>query len=202
MASEILSKAIGHLAPALPIRVTQVLSFFQNMWKIPQDVLDRKAQIGTELHEAIFRYFFTQDAMLDVGREWFPYLESFHEWAKERKLSVKFFEERIINEELGLSGKPDAILEIDGVSYLFDWKTSAKDDPVCWRLQGTAYIHLLRLAGHTLSDTFYFLKLRKDGKRADTFAYKYTMEGWETFLKAMECAKYFQKWKGALPDAE
>lgn len=186
------------------IRVTQVLSLFQNLWKIPEEVLARKGQIGRSLHEAIFDYLFADpgNMITHLEREHYPYLKSFSEWATTQKFNIKIFEERFTDEKLGFTGQPDAVFEMDGTSFLYDFKTSLKDDPVSWRLQGTAYIHLLRSAGHNISDTFFFLKLRKDSKRADTYSYKYTPEGLDTFLKALDCAKYFQKWKGTLPDLE
>ena len=188
------------------LRVTQVLSMFSNMWKIPEEVLARKGRLGTELHGAMFDYLFNGGGAgidsMTISAEAKGYLTSFHEWTKDKPFEVKLWEERYTDEDLGLSGQIDAVFQVGLDNFLFDWKTAAKEDPVSWRLQGTAYIELLRRSGHTVSDTFYFLKLRKDGKRAETFAYKYTMEGWETFEKALDCAKYFQKWKEALPDAE
>lgn len=186
------------------LRVTQVLSLFQNLWKIPTEVLNRKGQIGTELHDAMLDFLVINPGNLTMheGTRYYEYMKSFSEWAKTKDYKVKLLEERMSCETLGITGKPDAILEMDGIPTLIDFKTSAQDDPVCWRLQGTAYIHLLRLNGHEVDDTFFFIKMDKRGAKASTFAYKYTEEGWEAFLHALECSKYFEKWKCSLPDLE
>lgn len=179
------------------LRVTQVLSLFQNLWKIPQDILERKAKVGTDVHLSIFEYLVNR-VPPENG-----YVRSFAQWYKEPPVpTIARIEETVIDEELGLKGTPDLILDRQGKMTLIDFKTSVKDDPVCWRLQGTAYIRLLQRSGLPIDNTFYFLKLDKEGKWPGVFCYQATDEGWETFLKALDCARYFQKWKGTLPELE
>ncbi len=172
------------------LRVTQILSLFQNMWKIPQEVLARKAAIGTEVHHAIAEYLLsgeTQEGYVVSFSRWYDSLEN---------PKLLLLEQQIVDQELEVSGTPDAVIQIGNTPVLIDFKTSVKDDPVAWRLQGTAYINLLRRGGIKVDDVFFFLKLDKEGKKPGVFAYQATPEGWETFLKARDCARYFEKWKG------
>lgn len=172
------------------LRVTQILSMFQNMWKIPQEVLARKAAIGTNVHHDIGEYLLTKEATD-------PYVVSFSRWYDEMgEPKLLLLEQEVCDEELGVSGTPDAIFRVRNTPVLIDFKTSVKDDPVAWRLQGTAYVNLLRRGGIEVDDCFFFLKLDKEGKKPSIFAYQATDEGWNTFLKARDCALYYQKWKG------
>lgn len=184
------------------IRVSQVCSFFLNLWKVPEEVLARKGNMGSLAHDAIYHYMmmypFGRDRYKD--QEIYPYLVSFGRWFEKNKPGIHKLETRYNDTDLGLTGEPDAVFDIGGKLVLYDFKTSAKDDPVTWRMQGSAYVHLLRRNGIMVEDVFYFLKLDKFGNEPRTFAYKYTEENWDVFLKAMDCAKYFLKWKGSLPE--
>lgn len=114
------------------------------------------------------------------------YFESFVKWFKAIKPIVILVEKRMTIPQLGYCGKVDIVLEIDGMPWTVDIKTSqAKSD--WWRLQTAAYAELVRYNGLTTKRASLRLKKNGSGCHFDEYTNK---SDYSEFLK------YLNEFKG------
>lgn len=144
-------------------RVSEILEFFKDLSKIPQDILEEKRNIGTNVHTCIKAYL-DGFPIPPVGRE-IGYFDSFKSWHEETKPEIKINEERVYGKDEFqlLSGQVDAVVCIKEKLYLVDYKTSASPDHLCWALQGYYYTHLLKQNGIDVNAKVCFLQLSENG---------------------------------------
>src|SRR5271157_1296805 len=89
-------------------RVSEVLSQWDKLSLINPDVLERKAQLGTNVHNAIANYYNGVPSVL-TDEEGGKYYASFLLWNAERKASPIHIEKRLYDEETMLTGCIDAV---------------------------------------------------------------------------------------------
>lgn len=157
------------------VRVSEIISFYGNLGKcincgegksqIPQGILQRKCQIGTNVHETIEMYLKDMDYPPE-DEHVRPYFESFKLWNEDAKIEPIVQEVRLYDNKLMLTGQIDCIANIrDKKMVLIDFKTSSKADKESWEMQG-AFYYLLAKGQWDVSREIIFVHLMKDGKKA------------------------------------
>jgi len=133
------------------------------MQSIPEDILNRKAQIGTRVHEAINAWKI--DDFYALNDEEKGYFESFQKWKDFMHLKPVHSELRLYNEPMMITGAIDMVCKIKESEnlILIDFKTSASCDPKKWLLQAAFYHELLQYNGIETQPNVLFLKLDKRG---------------------------------------
>lgn len=149
-------------------RVSDIIKPWNDFSGIPLEVLERKKNIGTEVHKAI--QAFNECIPVQYEGDGEEYFTSFLKWMRETKVNVKYSELRLYDDTLKITGGIDALVQFpnEGNLVLVDWKTTAsytKKTARMWELQGTFYHYLLTKNGNEdLSDRIVFVQLNPDGK--------------------------------------
>ena len=163
------------------IRVSTILAMIpsQNMagkWEYPMGkidpfVLERKANLGTSVHEAI--YADSQDKFCAISDKEDGYLDSYLKWKREIKLKPIHSEQRLFHEPMRLTGCVDMIAKfgIDDDLCLIDFKCTVAEDPVKWQLQAAFYHFLACHANIPVNDRCFFVKLDPEGKMPKVYQY-------------------------------
>ena len=166
-------------------RVSEILAPFTDFGAIPQDVLERKAEIGTRVHEII-----DDDIKGDfpiVTPDTFGYFQSYQKWRA--LISPVFIESevRYYDDTKMLTGRIDGLIKLEGEErgILIDFKTSVAESPT-WIMQGHLYHHLLFSAGKPVADRFLFIKLAKCGGVPSVFNYKFDPNRYRQCLQAID----------------
>ena len=152
-------------------RVSDILKPFCDFSNIDEAVLNNKARIGTEVHQAINDDICQEFPMVPVAAQ--GYLDSYFKW-KERLLpSFSMAETRLFCDEKMITGQIDTLVKFEGENglVLVDFKTSAQESPIVWPMQAHLYHYLLIKNGWNVSSRFLFVKLDKNGKLPTVFQY-------------------------------
>jgi len=83
-------------------------------------------QLGTEIHQACETYALTGQRPA-VDAELAPFLDRFDEWCQHFQPAYEAAEMTVYNPTYGYAGTLDAVLKVDGMSVVADYKTSRKD---------------------------------------------------------------------------
>jgi hypothetical protein len=191
-----------------PVRVSTILARLQDFGDIPKDILQNKANIGTDVHAAI---------SAQANREWFPleeerriaYFESYGQWHAMANPAYYMTDKRCYDYNLGITGAVDAVVQLkpNGPMHLIDFKTSAKeslsrDGLSIWNMQAHLYFHLLKVNGIPVTTEFHWIQLRTKmsidgylGTNPKTFVYKYEHAIMERCLE--EVHKYWEEYDNA-----
>lgn len=155
-------------------RVTSdVLNPFVNFDSIPQDVLERKAALGTRVHDAIHKE--VQGEFPVIGLQEQPYFKSFELWRAAVQPAFLMMEQRVYCDQKMITGCIDALVKLEGEDkgVLVDWKTSVKESAITWPMQAHLYHYLLQSAGISVASRFLFVKLDPYGGLPKVFQYKF-----------------------------
>ncbi len=157
-------------------RVSDILKPLYDFSNIPSFILERKANIGTNVHAAIASDIngeFPIASDCEIG-----YLNSYYEWKRVFKPNFVQTEQRYFCDEKMITGQIDALilLTFQGIPTLVDFKTSVKESKEVWPLQACLYSYLLKKNGIEHQNRYHFVKLEKTGKLADVFIYEFTQE--------------------------
>lgn len=165
------------------LRVTQVLSPFSGLSRIPKNILEKAAERGTKVHE-LCDSLIAELGEFGTDEETSGFIESFKSWKGDKKFLPK--PDRFYCDAIGITGECDALYLEDDKIVLVDFKTSVKESKT-WVLQGSAYAHLARKSGLDIH-RIEFIKLCKNGGPAKVFIYE---ENFDFFLKCLEIYKHF-----------
>lgn len=167
-------------------------AFAGSGFKIDIDVLENKANIGTNVHTAIEAHLDGFTVPLEEREQ--LYFDSFRKWQESSQVEVVEKEDRYYDDELMITGKIDALVKFPGSEdlILLDFKTSAQESPKMWPLQAVMYYYLLKKNGKKISDRLLFLKLDRYGNKAKLFEYQYTEDLFKVCLAACVCNKYIK----------
>lgn len=166
------------------IRVTEILYPFSGLSKIDEAVLANAANRGTKVH-SICEGIIEGLGEWGVDAETKGYVDSFKKWWSPA-YKVLAMEKRFFDDELGITGQADLILENEWGATLLDIKTPLKPSKT-WSLQGSAYAHMARKAGFQISK-IQFLQLKKDGSDPQIHEYD---DQFELFKKTLDVFNYF-----------
>lgn len=168
------------------IRVSSILSMLptkddEGKWGYPiqrldQDMLARKAELGSSVHAAIASHVKKEFAPLTDKEQ--GYLDSFLKWDHSINLDPRDVELRLYSDTLGLTGCIDMIGKVNhnGLYSLIDFKCTASPDPVKWPIQGAFYKLLADLNGISLDETCLFVQLDPKGDFPKVHEYHITKE--------------------------
>lgn len=166
------------------MRVTEVLSPFTGLDKVPKDILANAARRGTKVHD-ICEGIVKGLGEWDVDDETRGYVHSFKQWWQEGK-KVLALEQRFYCSDLMITGAVDMIIESDEGAIILDLKTSAKPSKT-WPLQGSAYAYMARKHGYDIRG-IHFLHLNKHGMKPDLYVYD---DQFDLFKKCLDVFKHF-----------
>lgn len=130
---------------------------------IDPTVLKKKAQVGTEVHDAIHDELTECFPIVNSRTE--KYFTSFLEWLKViSPFQVIESEKRYFCDDKMITGQIDGLITIAGekLPTLIDFKTSAQASP-SWQLQGHLYHYMISKHSEQISPRFLFVKLNPNG---------------------------------------
>jgi len=171
-------------------RVTEIISPWSGLDKIPEATLQHAAERGTAVHEYCSRIAEGQFVM-NVSEECRPYVDSFQLWFDSIVKETILSETRMTDENLGFTGQIDLLVKTkDGIILLADIKTPAQSQPT-WPLQCAAYNHLCELNGYK-PDKIGCLQLSPEGKAPKMNFYNNPLQHFNVFLQALNLFNYFR----------
>jgi len=167
-------------------RVSEVISPFVSFDGISKEVLERKASLGTRVHNAI------QDEIEGnfpvVGFQEKGYVQSFEQWKNSLLPTFIKTEVRCYCDEKMLTGCIDALVKLEGEekAIIVDWKTSVNESPLTWPMQAHLYFYLLKQSGMEVAPRFLFVKLDRHGGLPKVFQYKLDSSILQSCLQAVD----------------
>jgi len=171
-------------------RVTDILGWFQDFENIPKFILEKKANIGTRVHESIENHLRNEFSVISDDIK--GYMMSFIKWINETNIAVALTERRYFNHEIKLTGQIDCLYQRDGKLTILDFKTSSKPNHKIWKLQGAFYYILARQENPELNTEVTFLHLLPDGSMASEYYYDVS-EVIATCYSILDVYQYFVK---------
>jgi hypothetical protein len=144
------------------------------MQAIDEEVLQRKADLGTAVHAAISAH--VNDEFIPTSAKEDGYVKSYLEWEKSISVKPITTDLRIYYEPMKLTGSIDmlACLGSSEKSYLIDFKCTVAQDPVKWPLQAAFYAILADLNGIEIEKTCFFVQLDQNGLYPKVWEYEIT----------------------------
>jgi hypothetical protein len=134
------------------------------MQVINSEVLQAKAELGTEIHKAITEHVQGEFPIISQSKG-LGYFESYEMWAAAYMPEYIMMEKRFYDDKLMITGEIDALVTFpETEKIIVDFKTSAKVSLETWRYQAHFYYYLMVENGFAegLMDTIRFVNLRKD----------------------------------------
>ena len=128
---------------------------------LQQTLLDRARARGSRCHE-----LFEQYALLgeldeeEIESDYFPYVKQYVLWFRTYRPKVIFTEKVMFSNDF--CGTCDLICEIDGKTFLVDYKVTSVADKKSLSVQLEGYKRLCDLYGIKI-DECYYLHIKKDG---------------------------------------
>jgi len=144
--------------------------------QIPEHILQRKAELGSNVHQAISDHIKNEFSVITDKED--LYLESFLKWEKAVNLETRDAEMRLYYEPMKLTGCIDMIgkVQSNGPYHLIDFKCTATHDPVKWPLQAAFYSFLAQVNGMKLDNRCLFIQLDPNGNLPKVHEYEITKE--------------------------
>jgi hypothetical protein len=199
--------------------VTEILSVFGKWDEIDHHILAHAAARGNRIHMAIAQYLealknhkdptmATPDIEPDL--EIAPYIKNVERWLQTHIDDVFNIEERLYDDELGLSGQCDAVVKVSldtemyvgsrpmkTLGVLIDWKATPYVQPT-WPLQAAAYWHLLNVNGYgddcTIQEAWIVQVLKKDpGIKIIRFTRTEARKAWTIYHGLLDAWHYLRK---------
>lgn len=167
-------------------RVSEILKPFVDFGSIDQDTLERKAALGTRVHEAINHEINGDFPVVEFQEK--GYFQSFELWRAAIQPTFLATEERIYCDQKMLTGCIDALIKLEGEDegVLIDWKTSVAESPIVWPMQAHLYHYLVTASGRQIAPRFLFIKLDRQGKLPKVFQYKFDPSLMSKCLQAVD----------------
>lgn len=137
------------------VRVSEILARLQSYADIDPEILEAKAKIGTNVHQAIVQDCDDEFVVLETDRAQ-AYFESYKLWKKGRIADIAQVP-RLYCDDLMITGECDGLLNN---WKLIDWKCSASANPKIWNMQAHFYWYLLHQNGYKVSDIMLWINLR------------------------------------------
>jgi len=165
-------------------RVSDILQAYCDFSGIDPDVLKAKAELGTQVHDAICSD--VRDEFPYIPAKGHGYFKSYLKWKDELHPIFLQNEKRYFCNKKMLTGCIDAVVQFgNAFPVLIDFKTSAQESST-WNLQGHLYYYLLKANSYDISPNFLFLKLNTNGDFPTVYQYKYNRNIMAKMNKAIE----------------
>lgn len=171
-------------------RVTEIISPWAGLDKIPEDILANAANRGTRVHEICARVA-AGDFVMSIDEDIRGYVQSFRKWFDIQVEEVLLSEERLNDEALGYTGQIDLVVMLkEGIVALVDLKTPTTSYPT-WKMQIAAYRNLLQKEG-ILPERTGSLQLHPEGKTPRMKWYEDSATDFNAFLSALNVYNYIR----------
>lgn len=156
------------------VRVSTIAKRFNDYGYTPDDKIQNKSRIGTNVHQAIDCYL-KKDVPILTNDDEIGYFNSFLIWRKEVAIDIVCREKRYFDDQLMITGKVDGVAMIPGekTPILIDYKCAAKEME-SWRIQTHLYYHLVTKAGMRLDKRVLVIQLSEKGNAPLAFSYAIT----------------------------
>jgi ATP-dependent exoDNAse (exonuclease V) beta subunit len=166
-------------------RVSDIIKPFVDFSGIDEGVLNRKAALGTRVHEAIQQEIEGEMESLPPSES--GYLDSWKKWRSALCPEFVQSEKRYFDDRRMITGCIDALIKFpsDDRIMIVDWKTSASESPVTWTMQAHLYFYLA-CGEHPLQKRFLFVKLDRYGNLPQVFQYIYDQNLMARCMTAIE----------------
>ena len=158
--------------------MTEVLKLMGGYEHIDPSVLQKAAERGSAVHEAIAGSISCKDLPI----QWHGYYEAYVEWHEVAEPDYVFQEKRLYDDDLMITGQMDAVARIQDKLILLDWKTSNKPSP-SWDIQMNAYMRMLQKIGHSVHEAWIVLLSRMG--RYQVIKVPYQAQLWHEFLSLL-----------------
>jgi hypothetical protein len=125
------------------------------------------ADLGTAIHKALEDHF--QGQAYDPAME--QYIAPVKAWAAEKKVKFLKHELRLVNHEIGYAGTTDALIEVDGILHILDYKsrkTKEGFDVKPWAKEPMQISAYAQIAGATRGVNLY-ISTTEPGRIADAW---------------------------------
>lgn len=142
-------------------RVTQIIEWLAQLWRIDAKYLEERASVGSCVHEGIEAKIKGQ--FFPVDEEVENYLSSFERWYSLVNLEVIEQEKRYYDEKKKVTGQIDLLVRMGDKKKIVDFKTSSSSHLKTWRLQAAFYFYLVSLQEKDIDNEVLFVRLKKDG---------------------------------------
>lgn len=161
---------------------------------INQEVLEKAAQKGTAVHNAIEN--FLNYGIEDIDEAHAGYFEAFKKWKAEWDVKLIKTERKVYHKTFRYAGTVDLICEEKGVITMVDFKTTVNLSPMLLGVQLEAYRRALESHGEKISNVV-GLQLKKDGSyvRATTGILPPEIESYQTFCALLTVSGFMNKYK-------
>lgn len=173
-------------------RVSDILQFYQDFSNIPQEVLQLKAELGTEVHNVIDASF--EGLYIEPGPKANGYIASFEKWKAQTGVKVLIHEKRFYCDSLKITGQPDAIVQFPNseAKVLVDFKTTVAESAKFWSLQGCFYHYLCGKNGIDLGPRMIFLRLDKFGNFPKAHEYFFSNQMLNLCMSALNLYRFLK----------
>jgi len=157
------------------IRVTELLKPFTKFDQIPTTILQAKAEIGTNVHEAIVNSNLGLPLCPLTERE-HKYLDSYLKWEELMEPTFLSSEQRLYDEDLMMTGQVDAIVSFPGrqEGRIIDFKTSLNANESSWCIQLGWYYLLCKKNSIQVNRNAFIVQLKDTGAPAKSYPFEIT----------------------------
>ena len=170
-------------------RVSTILSTYSDYDSIPEDVLDKAAKRGINIHGLCELY--ARDG-IRMPSEFEGYVDGFVKWFHREQVKVHELETKLFCDTFEITGQYDMYVQLaNGEDYIIDIKTcAAKHSTWPLQLSGYQYLHDINKEGYVPRRAV--LHLKKDGKYR-FYVYENDKKDKDLFISALKLHRYFKK---------
>lgn len=165
-------------------RVTEVLSVFSGLDRIPEAILKNAADRGSKIHE-ICDAIISGLGVPEIDENLSGYIQSFNLWYPKDFIQKP---ERFFCDKYMITGECDGIYKENDELVLVDFKTPLKKSST-WPLQLSAYKYLAQQSGFDIKH-IEVVRLKKDGKKPEVLRYD---DSSPLFFHCLDVYRYFYK---------
>lgn len=173
----------GHVVPS----VTQILAMLQDFGGVSAEVLDRAAEFGTHVHQAVDLYNkrILDEASLDPALA--PYLADWHSFLRDAAAEVLASEVRVYHPGLKYAGTLDALVRIRNKVAVVDVKTGQVPRTVGPQLAAYELAYSAREDNEHAIRRRLCVQLTGDGYRIHE---QKNPADWSVFVSALNCWRF------------
>lgn len=142
------------------VRVSDILARLQSFKDIDPDILKAKADIGTEVHAAIYQDVHNEHIIMSTQRAE-AYFDSYKIWNEKVNPKYTMMEMRLFDDNLMITGQLDALIADENGPILIDYKTSSKANEKIWNMQAHFYWYLLSANKMNVGTRMQWINLRQ-----------------------------------------
>lgn len=139
------------------VRVSEILKRFSDYSDVDPVMLEEKAKIGTNVHQAIIADCAGDFVLFETDRAQ-AYFESYKLWSKMDNIEIKQVP-RLYCDQYMITGECDGLWK---GHRLLDWKCSASPSEKVWNMQAHFYWYLLCQNGYDVDKNMFWINLGHD----------------------------------------